>query len=211
MWALKSPQNVAEAEQVVLQLRQSSGSALCLRSRRAVSVSISVGRLLKRVMGKEQKLFLKKVREAWLREFPFFKPVDLDEVPKQPKGSTFRCDDYFSTRGVCYFVSFDFSQRRQGEFLVGITVSPSREKSVLNPPEDYTPTPTNVGTYNLAKFLNRQSFRWDLVMLMPRRTRRWPRSVRHRLQPPAMCHRTHGNHPLTPCPSHKLPMKPLVT
>jgi hypothetical protein len=114
-------------------------------------------------MGKEQKNFLKKVREAWSTEFPFLKPVDLDEVPRQPKGSNFRCDDYFSMRRVCYFVSFDFSQRRQGEFLVGITVSPSREKSLLNPPEDYTPAPTNVGTYNLAKFLNRQSFRWDLV------------------------------------------------
>jgi len=114
-------------------------------------------------MGKEQKLFLRKVREVWTAEFPFLKPVDLDEVPRQPKGSNFGCDDYFSTRGVCYFVSFDFSQRRQGEFLVGVTVSPSREKSVLSPPEDYTPTPTNIGTYNLAKFLNRQSFRWDLV------------------------------------------------
>lgn len=114
-------------------------------------------------MGKEQKLFLKQVREAWKNEFPFLKPVDLDEIPKMPKGSNFRCDDYFSTRGVCYFVSFDFSQRRQGEFLVAITVSPIREKSVLSPPKDYTPAPTNVGTYNLAKFLNRSSFRWDLV------------------------------------------------
>lgn len=114
-------------------------------------------------MAKEQKLFLKKVRQTWSVEFPFLKPVDLDEVPMQPKGSIFRCDEYFATRGVCYFVSFDFSQRRQGEFMVGITVSPSREKSILDPPQDYTPTPTNVGTYNLAKFLNRQSFVWDLV------------------------------------------------
>lgn len=114
-------------------------------------------------MAKEQKLFLRKVREVWAAEFPFLKPVDLDEVPKQPKGSTFRCDDYFAARGVCYFVSFDFSQRRQGEFMVGITVSPSRDKSVLNPPENYPPSPTNVGIYNLARFLNRQSFSWDLV------------------------------------------------
>lgn len=114
-------------------------------------------------MANEQKQFLKMVREAWKTEFPFLKPVDLDEVPRQPKGSNFRCDDYFSTRGVCYFVSVDFSQRRQGEFLVGITVSPLGEKSILSPPENYTPTPTSIGTYNLAKFLNRQSFRWDLV------------------------------------------------
>ena len=114
-------------------------------------------------MAKEQKLFLKRVREAWKTEFPFLKPVDLDEVPKQPKGSNFRCDDYFAARGICYFVSFDFSQRRQGEFQVGIAVSPSCEKSVLDFPEDYPPTPTNIGIYTLAKFLNRQSFRWDLV------------------------------------------------
>jgi hypothetical protein len=114
-------------------------------------------------MAKEQKLFLRKVRKAWSVEFPFLKPVDLDEVPKVPKGSTFRCDDYFSTRGVCYFVSFDFSQRRHGEFMVGITVSPSREKSVLNPHENYPPSPRNVGTYNLATFLGRQSLDWDLV------------------------------------------------
>ena len=114
-------------------------------------------------MGKEQKLLLKKVRQLWSVEFPLLKPVDLDEVPKQPKGCNFRCDDYFSERRVCYFVTFHFSQRRQGEFSIGITVSPAREKSVLSPPEDDTPDPKNVGTYNLAKFLNRQSFRWDLV------------------------------------------------
>ncbi len=114
-------------------------------------------------MAKEQKLFLKKVREAWKEEFPFLKPVDLDEVPKPAKNSVFRYDDCFSTRGVCYFVSFGFSQRRQGEFMVGITVSPSREKSVISPPENHPPSSTNVGSYNLARFLNRQSLSWDLV------------------------------------------------
>ena len=47
--------------------------------------------------------------------------------------------------------------------MVGITVSPSEAKSVLNPPENHPPSPTNVGIYNLARFLNRQSFSWDLV------------------------------------------------
>jgi hypothetical protein len=114
-------------------------------------------------MAKEQKLFLKKVREAWAVEFPLLKPVDVDEVPKRPKGGNFRCDEYFGTRGVCYFVSFDFSDRRHGEFMVGITVSASPEKSVLNPSEYYPPSPGNVGSYNLAEFLNRQSFHWDLL------------------------------------------------
>jgi len=114
-------------------------------------------------MASEQKQFLKRVRETWKRELPCFKLVDLDEIPKQPKSCNFRCDSYFASRGVCYFITFDFSHRRQGEFSVGITVSNSPEKSILNPPDNYTPTPTNVGSYNLAKFLDRQSFRWDLV------------------------------------------------
>ena len=80
-----------------------------------------------------------------------------------PKGSNFRCKDYFATRGVCYFVTFDFSQHRIGEFLIGITVSPSLEKSILSPPENYTPSPTNMGSYNMAVFLGRRSFSWDLV------------------------------------------------
>jgi len=114
-------------------------------------------------MSKEQKLFLEKVRETWKTQFPFLKPVDLDETPKLPKGCNFRCDDYASTRGVVYFVTFDFSQRRVGEFSVGVTVSNSPEKSVLNPPEDYRPTPKNIGSYSIAAFLGRSTFRWDLV------------------------------------------------
>ena len=114
-------------------------------------------------MGKEQKLFLKKVRETWKTEFPFLKPVDLDETPKLPKGCNFRCDDYASTRGVFYFVAFDFSQRRVGEFSLGVTVSGSAGKSVLDPSADYRPTPTNIGSYSMGVFLGRQSFRWDLV------------------------------------------------
>lgn len=114
-------------------------------------------------MSKEQKLFLKKVREIWKIEFPFLKPVNLDETPKLPNGCNFRCDDYALTRAVYYFVTFDFSQRRQGEFTVGITVSSSPEKSVLNPPADYQPTPTNVGSYSIAAFLEHPAFRWDLM------------------------------------------------
>lgn len=115
-------------------------------------------------MAKEQTQFWKRVREAWKKEFPFLKLVDLDEIPRLPKSSNFCCDDYFSSRGVCYFVTIDFSARRHGEFMVGITVSPSREKSVLNPSTYNPPSPSHVGSYNLAEFLDRQSCRrWDLV------------------------------------------------
>lgn len=103
------------------------------------------------------------VREAWKTQFPFLKPVDLDETPKLPKGCNFRCDDYASSRSVFYFVTFDFSQQRQGEFSIGVTVSSSAKKSVLNPPADYRPTPTNIGSYNIAAFLGQPAFRWDFV------------------------------------------------
>ena len=114
-------------------------------------------------MAKEQKLFLKKVKDAWKAEFPFLRQVDLNETPKLPNGCKFRCDDYASTRGVYYFVTFDFSQRRQGEFSVRITVSGSPAKSVLDPAADYQPTPTSIGSHSMGVFLGRQSFRWDLV------------------------------------------------
>lgn len=114
-------------------------------------------------MAGEQRIFLKRVAETWRTEFPFMKAVDLDQIPKLPKGATFQCDDYLLRRSVCYFVSFDFSQRRQGEFMVGIAVSHSPEKSLVSPAEYHPPSPTNVGVYNLAAFINRPSFRWDLV------------------------------------------------
>lgn len=114
-------------------------------------------------MSKEQKQFLKKVRENWKTQFPFLEPVNLEEMPKMPKGNNFCCKEYFAIRGVCYFITFDFSQRRQGEFSIGITVSPSPEKSILSHPEDYIPTPTNIGSYNIAVFLGRQSFRWGIL------------------------------------------------
>jgi hypothetical protein len=114
-------------------------------------------------MSRMQQQFLKKVRETWKVEFPFLKAVNLEETPKLPKGCNFRCDDYAPIRGVFYYVTFDFSQRRQGEFSVGISVSNSAEKSVLSPPENLEPTPTNIGSYSIAAFLGRPAFRWDLV------------------------------------------------
>lgn len=114
-------------------------------------------------MAKEQKHFLKRVRETWEAEFPFLKPVDLDEVPKIPRGCNYCCGNYVAIRGVFYFVTFDFSPVCPGEFSLGITVSDSAHKSVLNPPTDYRPTPTNVGSYNIAVFMGRQAFLWDLV------------------------------------------------
>ena len=114
-------------------------------------------------MAKEQKQFLKKIGQNWKENFPFLKPVDIDEIPRLVKGSNFCCDDYFSSRKVCYFVRFCFSDRRHGEFSMGITVSPSPGRSVLDPPIFYNPSPTNIGSYSMSVFMSKQSFRWDLV------------------------------------------------
>lgn len=119
-------------------------------------------------MVKEAKLFLKRVREAWATEFPCLEAVDLNEVPRRPVGSNFRCADYFVARKTCYFVSFNFSQRRKGEFSVGITVSPSLDRSVLDPSEVEQPGPMSIGAYSMADFLNCQSFHWDLVNVTAR-------------------------------------------
>jgi hypothetical protein len=108
-------------------------------------------------------IFLRKVREAWKTEFPFLKAVDLEETPKIPKGCNFRCDEYFGSRGVFYFFTFDFSPRRPGEFSIGVTVSPSNARSVLSPAVESNPTPTSIGSHSIAAFMGRQTFRWELV------------------------------------------------
>ncbi len=103
------------------------------------------------------------VQKDWAKGFPFLKPVDLIEVPKWPKGCNFRCADYSKLRGLFYFVSFSFSRVRQGEFSMAVTVSRYSDRSVLEPPDDYHPSPTNIGTYNMAAFLGCRNFRWQIV------------------------------------------------
>jgi len=114
-------------------------------------------------MAKEQKRFLKIVRQAWAAEFPFLEPVDLAEVPRLDKGSNFRCDRYFDARGVCYFLQFHFLKSRHGEFSLRVAVSPSPDKSVLSFGPYRDPGPTTVGYYNIADFLVVQSFTWAIV------------------------------------------------
>jgi hypothetical protein len=114
-------------------------------------------------MAKLQKAFLTKVREVWKREFPFLELVDIDQVPKLPKGTDFGCDEYAINRGVYYFVSFHFRPKVPGDLSIAVTVSNSPDKSVLDPPLDYRPSPTNVGTYNIAAFLGLPDCRWHLT------------------------------------------------
>lgn len=62
-----------------------------------------------------------------------------------------------------YFIAFDFSPQKRGEFSVGITVSPLAEKSLLDPTEVSKSGPKNIGAYTIAAFLGKPVFRWDLV------------------------------------------------
>lgn len=109
-----------------------------------------------------QKLFLKRAREVWQREFPFLKPVDLAEIPQLPKGCRYLCDDYFAERGRAYFIFFDFSLRRIGEFSLGITVSDSvtrciREHGLA------VPSSSALGMYSVSQFMGIQRRDWALA------------------------------------------------
>jgi hypothetical protein len=112
-------------------------------------------------MPSPQKPFLKRVRDVWKREFPFLKPVDLAEIPALPKGCTFRCDDYFAERGRAYFILFDFSLRRLGEFSLGISVSDSVTRCIREHGLD-TPSAYALGMYSVGQFIGAQTRTWAL-------------------------------------------------
>ena|SRR3974390_3358624 len=116
-------------------------------------------------MAHEPRQFLKRLAASWRKEFPFLKPVDLDEVPRVPKGCNFLCDAYGASRGYYYFVTLDFSPKRRGDFTVGITVSTSPNRSTLDPGETSRPSASTVGSYGIWQFMGRPRFVWALVDL----------------------------------------------
>jgi hypothetical protein len=109
-----------------------------------------------------QKLFLKRVRSTWQRDFPFLMPVNLQEIPLVQKGSTFVCADFFAERGRAYFIRIDFSQKRHGEFSLGITVSDSLTRSIREHGLE-TPSPSALGMYAIGQFVPAQTRRWALI------------------------------------------------
>jgi hypothetical protein len=109
-----------------------------------------------------QKAYLKSVASRWQREFPFLKPVHLIEVPQLDKGSNFLCDRYFPERGRAYFLQFNFGQKRIGEFSIGVTVSDSVTRSVLEHGTE-TPSAKALGMYGIGSFIGTQTQRWALI------------------------------------------------
>jgi hypothetical protein len=109
-----------------------------------------------------QKAFLSRVRTDWQREFPFLRPVHLIEVPQLNKGTNFICDHYFPERGRAYFIQFNFSQKRFGEFSFGVTVSDSLTRSILEHGAG-APSPTALGRYAIGPFSGAQTRRWALI------------------------------------------------
>ena len=109
-----------------------------------------------------QKAFLSRARDVWRRDFPFLKPIDLPEIPRLPKGCRFFCDDYFAKRGTAYFIFFDFSLRRIGEFSLGITVSDSLTRSIREHGLD-SPSPHGLGMYSIGQFMGVRARDWALA------------------------------------------------
>src|SRR5215831_18453170 len=113
-------------------------------------------------MTSPQKPFLKRVRDVWRHEFAFLKPVDLAEIPPLPKGCRFLCDRYLAKRGRAYFIFFDFSLRRVGEFSLGITVSDSVTRCIREHGLD-APSAYGLGMYSVGQFIGTQTRTWALI------------------------------------------------
>ncbi len=116
-------------------------------------------------MAGEQKLFLKTIASVWRTEFPLFRPLNLREVPQVPKGCNYLCDAYGDTRSRYYFIRLNFSSKCRGQFSIGVTISPSPERSTLDPAMASQPTSTSIGSFGIWQFMHRPRFDWSLVDL----------------------------------------------
>ncbi|MEO8428133.1 MAG: hypothetical protein ABI651_13565 [Verrucomicrobiota bacterium] len=116
-------------------------------------------------MANEQKTFLAKLSESWSTAFPSIKPAGEDEVHRRPKSCNFLCDAYGAIRNRYYFLQFNFSPKRRGEFTMTITISASRKESILPASEDLTPSPQSIGAFGIWQFMHRPRFDWSLVDL----------------------------------------------
>lgn len=110
------------------------------------------------------KAFLRRVAHSWRSTFPFLQLVELDEIPRLPRGSNSACLDFMTQRKRAYFIQFDFCLGRRGEFSLAVTVSDDPRKSV-RAPSLVAPSPTAVGSYGIGQFIGEPIRRWALVDL----------------------------------------------
>jgi len=62
-------------------------------------------------------------------------------------------------------VSLDFSPKCRDQFSIGIVISPSPERSTLDPAMVDQPTPTSIGSFGIWQLMGRPYFAWALVDL----------------------------------------------
>lgn len=116
-------------------------------------------------MSNESKRFVKQLAASWQREFPFLKPVELDEIPRVPKGFNYLCDVHGEARGRYYFFAIEFSPKRRGQFSLRVAVSPSPQRSTLGSALTSRPSALATGSFGIARFLDKKQFAWALVDL----------------------------------------------
>lgn len=116
-------------------------------------------------MANEQKIFLKALRKSWSVEFPSIKSAGEDAAKRRPENCNFVCDDCVASKARYYFLQFDFSRKRRGEFSIIITISKSRADSILSASEDQEPTPQSVGAFGVWQFMRKPWKAWSLVDL----------------------------------------------
>jgi hypothetical protein len=89
----------------------------------------------------------------------------LDEIPRVPKGFNFLCDAYGQTRERYYFFAIEFSPKCRGQFSLRVAVSSSPERSTLGSALTSQPSPGAIGSFGIARFLDKKHFAWALVDL----------------------------------------------
>ena len=114
-------------------------------------------------MGGEQKIFIATLAERWKRDMPFLEQVDINEIPKAPRGCNYRLKVSMNDR--FYFVRIEFNRKKRGEFSIGITASLTPIRSTLDASGDRIPCRTSIGSFGIWQFPNVPFRAWSLVDL----------------------------------------------
>ena len=113
-------------------------------------------------MSKIQRPFLIRVREAWQHRFPFLEPVEIDEIPRRDNGGNYRCSAFFSERSRAYFVAYQFSKVRRGEFTLEVTIADSLDRSILEHRTASDIAAHKLGSYRIGSFIDGKDCWWAL-------------------------------------------------